>query len=94
MTTLLRIVALLNLLAGCYFLLVGPVSLGVSILGGALVAGFGFAVLERLDAIAAALAKPPAPVLPPVPKDLPPIADFDTAKAVEAMREAQRVTRS
>lgn len=85
----LGIVALLNLAIGLYLISTANTALGSALLGSALFAGAARAIIERLDTIAAHLAKTSAS-----PMVTPAVNDFDTAKAVEAMREAQRLGRS
>lgn len=100
MKSVLAMVALIELCVGMLLLLLNSnPSLGLTVLGGAILAGTGYAILDRLDTINETLTKnavvrpvtAPAKIESPLPLLQPP--EFDPAKAVEAMLEVQRLNR-
>jgi hypothetical protein len=92
MKMLLGIVALLNLAVGLYLIFTGDIALGCAALGSALFASTARAIVERLDTIAKHLVK--TSTSSAVSAQTHAAINFDTAKAVEAMREVQRLGRS
>ena len=95
MKTVLALICALSLVGGIFCAAFFSLEAGMAMLGGALVAGVGYAILDRLDTLNANVAileeirqllveirGPRAPAAPP--------ADFDATKAVAAMLAVKR----